>query len=1490
MEKVTRAASKRRTLLIASVALGFLIGALPSSAGDRPPAGSFPGEATGGEGDPEPTFCPAVPSPTCDCGGGGSAAPAGGGGGGGAPGGGAASGLRLAPSGASSVSVPATGSGGAAPLSKPVNAVAGSEVFERTDLVVPGVFPIELRRRYDAQSRYDSPLGYGWAWRSYDLRLYEYEDDSVVVRESCGYRHRFVPASGGYIAEGARQEKLEGTLGGTWILTYPRGERAHFNADGLLERLEDPNGNHLLFQYKSGRFALTGTSPAAIDPAAPMVVAQVYQLERIDEVLAQGGGTPTGRHVILAYDGTTGRLQSVTAWDGRAVTYDHTDAQDPQGLIGDLRVVNGLDGIQSLYGYDGAHNLTSVQHGEGTTPWVLTYDGQDRVLSQSRGDRVVTFDYSDPLRTVVTRTRKDDQGVALTPAVDVFEYTPSGHLTKRIDALGHETRYTLDAQNLRRREELWENIGTVASPAFGPSPQKGVDFDYDLDGNLVERVVVLDAGGPPPETVTETWTYDHHWVASYQVVSSAAPAKVFRTEWTFIKSGGVPVNIQQVKRLRDTGAAFQSTLFTYDANGQLDTITPPAVVPSDGLKIKRTYYGSGSATEKVGLVEREELLVGGSPDPHLKRSFDYDSRGFLESVTDARGHTTTFENDALGRVTKVTNHLQESTLYTYAGPNEGPLGDDPATWPKGEHLAQVEAGQTGTEGEGQLQRLRWDPEGRLVAIERKDDDENWSTFVAYAYDSDDNRVSETDGENRTTTFAYDLLGQMVAIEDAATNVTTFAYDAAGNRTRVTDALDRETVLVYDELDRLVESRAEAFSPNLVTGFEYDAAGNVTKVVDPKAQETTYAYSSLSELTSVTQHLNQEVTYTYDGRGRLARLTNARGNALDYTYEPWGGLQAVEDYLTAADANQGVNLQRKIAYEYDESGNVTATRDTDLAGVTPPPDPPPLLEETTYDALDRPDVVTIHYVPNQTTLTLTHAYDRFGNRKRLELDDDGAVKVHTWTYNDLDQLEEAQLASDPLEFDYYGNDDLQQIRRGPAGSPVTTTDYTYFPEGPIETITVNAGASQLLKLTYVVDDVLNIGTVTEEHGVGTGLHVYDYGYDDLDRLTSAVYPTALHGGLPASESFEYDPAGNRELPGQPSVYDYDANNRIVDSPGKTWTYDDDGNPLSTTAGETFTYNEVNRMVGYADGSTTASYLYDPFGRRIRKTVGSTETWFLWDGGQLLAEFDGAGTRERRYTYSHAFAPDEQVDGSLSEVVSAVHVDHLNTPRLLTQAGSTVWRATYEAFGVAHVTETGATHAVRFPGQYEDQEDLGAYYNRLRYYNPDVGRYLSADPIGQRGAANIFEYAESRPLGVTDMLGLLPSGGAGGNCWSSFQLAGPQKDTRTETEVGDFALQDAWWGDRVNFKGHPRYQVFCVYKRYVTTTTTELERFIYVELETCIDCDGQPKTRVVDSYPLDWRIVDVHVFPKPEEKTVKKHGALWRFPGLGRARRACQELTE
>lgn len=138
---------------------------------------------------------------------------------------------------------------------------------------------------------------------------------------------------------------------------------------------------------------------------------------------------------------------------------------------------------------------------------------------------------------------------------------------------------------------------------------------------------------------------------------------------------------------------------------------------------------------------------------------------------------------------------------------------------------------------------------------------------------------------------------------------------------------------------------------------------------------------------------------------------------------------------------------------------------------------------------------------------------------------------------------------------------------------------------------------------------------------------------------------------------------------------------------------------------------------------------------------------------------------------------------------VHVDHLNTPRLVSNdQHQAVWRwDQQEPFGVNVADENPSSlgafeFPLRFPGQYADKE-TNLFYNYFRDYDPAIGRYVESDPIGLDGGINTYAYVASSPVDSIDPTGELGLGRVliGGlvtgmiacrripRCWAAVQKA-------------------------------------------------------------------------------------------------------------------------
>ena len=168
----------------------------------------------------------------------------------------------------------------------------------------------------------------------------------------------------------------------------------------------------------------------------------------------------------------------------------------------------------------------------------------------------------------------------------------------------------------------------------------------------------------------------------------------------------------------------------------------------------------------------------------------------------------------------------------------------------------------------------------------------------------------------------------------------------------------------------------------------------------------------------------------------------------------------------------------------------------------------------------------------------------------------------------------------------------------------------------------------------------------------------------------------------------------------------------------------------------------------------SFAYDALGRRIRKTYAGTTTHFVWDGNVPLHEWTETAESEESEMVTWLFEQDTFVpaaklvaNGECFSIIS----DYLGTPlQAYDKQGNKVWEQELDIYGRQR-KRPSAFIPFKYQGQYEDAE-TGLYYNRFRYYDPNVGSYISQDPIGLTGSnPTLYGYVED-PNVLVDILGL------------------------------------------------------------------------------------------------------------------------------------------
>jgi len=166
----------------------------------------------------------------------------------------------------------------------------------------------------------------------------------------------------------------------------------------------------------------------------------------------------------------------------------------------------------------------------------------------------------------------------------------------------------------------------------------------------------------------------------------------------------------------------------------------------------------------------------------------------------------------------------------------------------------------------------------------------------------------------------------------------------------------------------------------------------------------------------------------------------------------------------------------------------------------------------------------------------------------------------------------------------------------------------------------------------------------------------------------------------------------------------------------------------------------------------SYVYDALDRRITQTIDGTTTYTVYDGENAWADFTSTGVMKARYLFG--LNTDEPLARfKTGEGTTWYLSDRLGTVRdLADNTGNVVDTITYDSFG-SLTSETNAARGDRykFAGR-EYEPTTGLYYNRDRYYDPKMGRFLSEDSFGfGAGDVNLSRYVGNSPSNGTDPTG-------------------------------------------------------------------------------------------------------------------------------------------
>ncbi|NMZ50981.1 RHS repeat-associated core domain-containing protein, partial [Pseudomonas poae] len=740
-----------------------------------------------------------------------------------------------------------------------------------------------------------------------------------------------------------------------------------------------------------------------------------------------------------------------------------------------------------------------------------------------------------------------------------------------------------------------------------------------------------------------------------------------------------------------------------------------------------TVHNADGSQEVYVHDQRARLVQRVDPDgaQHFK---SYDAKGRLTVEQDPLGAVTAYQYDDAGRLVALFPGDDEPTSYEHDNGFVRVVRRGEAVWKYERNEQGDVTRRTDPDGhvtdysynkQGQLigvwypdhscQRLVWNERGQLLEEQLPN-----GGIRRYRYDDLGRQVAREDEHGALTEYQWDSVGRLVRLILPGGATREYSYNAYGKITAERDELGHVTRYEYADGLHLISRRLNADGTQvqyrydnarlLLTEIEnevgetyrlaYHPNGLIQQEIGFDGQRTAYVYDLNGHLQEKTEHGDdgsQLITrYERDAAGRLVRKTLPDGNKVDYAYDRQGNLLSVEDGHWA------------LAYEYDRQNRLTAE--------------------------------------HQGWGTLRYGYDACGQLQHLRLPDNNRV---TFNHDKGGHLATVQLNGEVLTSHLFKAGKEHQRQQGDLLS-----HYHYDDQHRLHAHAITQQENRHYRRQYDYDKSGNLARILD-----TRKGEHHYAYDPLHRLTRADHSQDLQ------ERFGHNPAGNLLMHDRPGP-DIVAGNRLMIQGDRHYDHDAFGNLIRERRGKgqavvtEYRYDCQHRLIAVKKpNGQTARYRYDPFGRRISKIVDDKTTEFFWQGDKLIAEHHA--DRHRSYLYEpDSFRPLALLDGFGPDATKPYHyqLDHLGTPQELTAAdGEIVWSAHYRAYGqISRLDVDKIDNPLRFQGQYFDQES-GLHYNRHRYYNPDVGRYLTPDPVKLAGGINAYQYVPN-PTGWVDPRGL------------------------------------------------------------------------------------------------------------------------------------------
>jgi len=1202
--------------------------------------------------------------------------------------------------------------------------------FEDMSIALPG-FDLSLLRSYDSRIKSMGDFGVGWELGYKSVRLGENRNagDGWEIQDIGGFLPNFVavPTKSHIVA-----------------IAIPGGRTQKFDVKAEFYNQFSPDYGVLTFEPRlgtystlecldAGEFVLLGDELYDIngdfsEPSNP----SLYKLtlmdgtyyiidQNADGIIEMGDNNSnrlsfaddsiwhsTGVGISITRD-AFGRITSIADQDSRTVTYSYDED-------GNLDTVTDARNNITTYNYLDNHYLNEIIDPRGISATRTEYDAEGRMVRQINpaGDELVMTHDLDNNTEIVS----DFNGNETT-----YQYDDNGNVISKTDIEGNTWNYTYNTH-----DNLIRTINPDGSETSSTFDNKGNELTSTNERGYVTKRTYNNLGQVKTEEdpIGRVTTYNYDAYGNLE--QTIGPDGVITERRTYTPRGNVKT---------ETDALGNVTTYGYDAAGRMVSRTDPLG--------RTTEYGLDNRGNTIYEVnpdgdttfyyydnnDNQVMTISVNGDT---TSSTYNVFNKIASQTDALGNVTTFEYDLFGQLSKTIAPDNTFTQKTYDGQGNVKTSIDEAN---------------------RVTRFEYDHENRVVKTVLND-----SSYTQVEYDAMGRRTATIDAKGNVTQYDYDEVGNNTLVWDALGNETTYEYDAVNRRTAMVDALNQRTEYTYDDYDRLVRT---TFADGTYKETEYDLAGRKTAEIDQEGKRTEFAYDAVGNLTSVTDAMDFVTSYTYDDNNNRITQTDANNHTTTMDYDKLNRL-IKRTYPNGDEERFGYddngNMTYKVsgidstAFEYDNRnreilrfyGNSDRTVETRYT-----------IDSKRDSVIDYRGVTTYEWgdccgqlvrVDNPDGTFMEYEYDANKNI---------TARITPWgtteyTYDTLNRMDSV-IAPDNSVTEYFynavGNRDSVSNGNG------TSTRYLYDNLNRLtDVINYGPGGVIISSYGYELNDAGIRTAVVEEDGSRV-----DYVYDDLYRLTSETRT----GTNSYTTSYTYDNVGNRLTKDNGVVTNYTYNIRdqlqSEDSAGviTSYTYDASGRTATKTDASgvtTYIWKDNDRLDSLVTPSGIISYEYDADNNRVQTNDGVSVKNYLVDTkqryAQIIAEYDDQSSLTAEYVFGL-----ERISQERAGVKSTYLADGQGSIRELTDAtGSVTDSYEFYAFGEL-LASTGTTeNEFLYVGEQWDP-NAQFYYNRARYLDPTLGRFISVDPFSGYSVTPIslhrYLYAGVDPINKHDPSG-------------------------------------------------------------------------------------------------------------------------------------------